>query len=69
MLKNVNRSLCAWVGRILIVMDSAYLSKFWTWFEASLVMERCRPQELKPASNATRLGGVVHPRCHVCCGT
>ena len=52
MLKNVNALFLG--GSILIVMDSAYLSKFWTQFEAWLGMQRCTLQGLKPASKATR---------------
>ena len=52
MLKNVNALFLG--GSILIVMDSAYFSKFWTQFEAWLGMQRCTPHGLKPASKATR---------------
>ena len=52
MVKNVNALFLG--GSILIVMDSAYLSKFWTQLEAWLGMQRCTLQGLKPASKASR---------------
>ena len=57
MLKNVNKLFLG--GSVLIIMDSAYMSKFWTQFEAWLAMQRCTAQGLAPAVNKARW----FPRC------
>ena len=52
MLRSVNALYLG--GSVLILMDSAYLSKFWTQFEAWLSMQRCTVQGLRPAANRSR---------------
>ena len=52
MLRSVNALYLG--GSVLILMDSAYLSKFWTQFDAWLAMQRCTAQGLRPAPNRSR---------------
>ena len=52
MLRSVNALYLG--GSVLILMDSAYLSKFWTQFEAWLAMQRCTAEGLRPAPNQSR---------------
>lgn len=52
MLKHVNALYLG--GTVLILLDSAYMSKFWTQFEAWLSMQRCTSEGLEPALHDQR---------------